>query len=42
MLSKDVLCVDLSQYMEENWPLGDEELERTNYTDLCLTEGVRG
>ena len=30
MLSRDVLCVDVSQYMEENWPLGDEELERTH------------
>ena len=30
MLSRDVLCVDLSQYMRENWPLGDEELERTH------------
>ena len=30
MLSRDVLCVDVSQYMEENWPLGDDELERTH------------
>ena len=30
MLSRDVLCVDASQYKEENWPLGDEELEQTH------------
>jgi hypothetical protein len=30
MLSKDVLEVDVSQYLEENWPLGDEELEQTH------------
>lgn len=28
MLSRDVLYVDVSQYMEENWPLGDEELQQ--------------
>ncbi len=24
MLSKDVLDIDVLQYLEENWPLGDE------------------
>jgi hypothetical protein len=30
MLSKDVLDVDVSQYLEENWPLGDDQLEQTH------------
>ena len=30
MLSKDVLDIDVLQYVEENWPLGDEELEQTH------------
>ena len=30
MLSKDVLDVDVSQYLEENWPLGDDELAQTH------------
>lgn len=30
MLSKDVLNVDVCQYLEENWPLGDDELEKTH------------
>ena len=30
MLSRDALCVDVLQYMGENWLLGDEELERTH------------
>lgn len=29
MLSKEVLAVDVSQYLEENWPVGDDELEQT-------------
>jgi hypothetical protein len=28
MLSEEVLCVDVSQYLEDNWPLGDDELEQ--------------
>ena len=30
MLSKDVLEVNVSQYLEENWPLGDDQLEQTH------------
>ena len=30
MLSKEVLHIDVLQYMEENWPLDDKELERTH------------
>jgi hypothetical protein len=30
MLSKDVLDVNVSQYLEENWPLGDDQLEQTH------------
>ena len=30
MLSKDVLDIDVLQYLEENWPLGDDELEQTH------------
>ena len=26
MLTEDVLCVDVAQYLEDNWPLGDDEL----------------
>ena len=30
----DVLNFDILQYMQENWLLGDEELDkRTNYTN---------
>ena len=28
MLTEDVLKVDVARYIEENWPLSDEELER--------------
>ncbi|XP_028414799.1 uncharacterized protein LOC114537888, partial [Dendronephthya gigantea] len=30
MLSKEVLDVDVSQYLEENWPVDDDELEQTH------------
>ena len=30
MLSKEVLHIDVLQYMEENWPLNDKKLERTH------------
>ena len=30
MLLKDVLDVDVLQYLEENWPLGDDQLEKTH------------
>lgn len=30
MLSKEVLHVDVLQYLEENWPLGDDQLEETH------------
>ena len=30
ILSKDVLDIDVSQYLEENWPLGDDKLEQTH------------
>ena len=30
MVSKEVLAVDVSQYLEENWPVGDDELEQTH------------
>ena len=30
MLSRNVLDIDVSQYLEENWPLGDDELEQTH------------
>ena len=30
MLSKDVLAIDVSQYLEQNWPVGDDELEQTH------------
>lgn len=30
MLSRDVLHIDVSQYLEENWPIGDNELEQTH------------
>lgn len=30
MLSEEVLGVDVSQYLEENWPLGDDELAQTH------------
>lgn len=30
MLSRDVLDIDVSQYLEENWPLGDDQLEQTH------------
>ena len=26
ILTEDVLCVDVAQYLEDNWPLGDDEL----------------
>ena len=35
MLSKDVLNVDVSQFLEENWPVGDDELEQTHRL-FCL------
>ena len=28
MLSKDVLAIDVSQCLEQNWPVGDDELEQ--------------
>lgn len=30
MISKEVIDVDISQYVEENWPVGDDELEQTH------------
>jgi hypothetical protein len=30
MLSEGVLKVDVCRYLEENWPLGDEDIERTH------------
>ena len=30
MVSEEVLDVDASQYLEENWPLGDDELGQTH------------
>jgi hypothetical protein len=28
MLSENVLKIDVCRYLEENWPLGDKDLER--------------
>ena len=30
MLSQTVLKIDVCRYLEENWPLGDEDIERTH------------
>ena len=30
MLSQAVLKIDVCRYLEENWPLGDEDIERTH------------
>ena len=41
MLSESVLKIDVCRYLEENWPLDDEHLERyTNSTDLWHTSDV--
>ena len=39
ILSEGVLKIHVYRYLEENWPLGDEELERTH--KLCRLVAYR-
>ena len=42
MLLKDVvLDVDVSQYLKENWPLGDDQLEKTHDYTVWFRRGKK-